>query len=208
MKVAIIDYGVGNLGSVRRALALLDADAFIASAPDELAVAERIILPGVGSFSDGMARLAAQGWSEEILRQVNQSAKPLLGLCLGMQLLASRGREGGDTPGLGLVPGEVVRLDSIGCRLRIPHVGWNAISLCAGEHGLLAGIPEGADFYFVHSYAFVPTESRQVRATTDYGVPVVAAVGAGRVSGTQFHPEKSSKAGLRLLKNFLEAGSC
>jgi len=208
MKVAIIDYGVGNLGSVRRALARLDAEAVITDRPAQLAGADRIILPGVGSFSDGMARLGAHGWVEEIQRQVRESGKPLLGLCLGMQLLASRGREGGDTPGLGFVAGDVVRLDTIGCRLRIPHVGWNTITRSGGDHGLLAGIPDGTDFYFVHSYAFAPANSGHVWAATDYGVPVVAAVGTGHVFGTQFHPEKSSKAGLRLLRNFLEFGSC
>lgn len=210
MKVAIVDYGMGNLGSVRRALAELGASAVIAEQPAQLAEAERIILPGVGSFADGMAHLDGRGWSEAIRRQVQENGKPLLGICLGMQLLAGSGSEGGngnDTPGLNLIPGDVVRLDTLGCTLRIPHVGWNAITL-PGESRLFTGIPPATDFYFVHSYAFRPACPEDVLASTEYGIPVVAAVGRGHVFGTQFHPEKSSKAGFRLLKNFLAHTLC
>lgn len=210
MKLAIVDYGLGNLGSVRRALAELGVEAAIAERPEQLAAAERIILPGVGSFADGMAYLNERGWSDEIRRQALEAGKPLLGICLGMQLLASVGSEGsngGNTPGLGLIPGAVVRLDTLGCALRIPHVGWNAIAL-HGEPALFAGIPPGTDFYFVHSFALRPACPEAILASTGYGVPVVAAIGDGCVFGTQFHPEKSSKAGLRLLKNFLELVPC
>jgi imidazole glycerol-phosphate synthase subunit HisH len=210
MKIAVVDYGLGNLGSVLRALAELGADAAIAERPEQLAAAERIILPGVGSFTDGMAYLNEHGWSDEIRRQTLEIGKPLLGICLGMQLLASVGSEGAsgsNTPGLDLISGQVVRLDTLGCTLRIPHVGWNAIVPC-GEPALFAGIPAGTDFYFVHSFAFRPARPEDILASTDYGVPVVAAIGNGCVLGTQFHPEKSSKAGLRLLKNFLELAPC
>lgn len=208
MRVAIVDYGMGNLGSVNRALALLGADGFLAGAPADLKSADRIILPGVGSFGDGMMHLTERGWVEEIRRQILEDHKPLLGICLGMQLLAAMGTEGQDTPGLGLIAGRVVRLDTIGCTLRIPHVGWNAISLANSANALFEGIPDGTDFYFVHSFAFQPTDTSHIIATTPYDVPVVAAVSDGAVFGTQFHPEKSSKAGLRLLRNFLNFKPC
>ena len=210
MKVAIVNYGMGNLGSVRRALTELGADVEIAESPVQLAAAERIVLPGVGSFADGMMLLNAQGWVDEIRRQSWEYGKPVLGICLGMQLLASFGSEGGKghtISGLDLIAGEVVRLDTLGCTQRIPHVGWNSITP-SGESALMAGIPADTDFYFVHSFAFRAAHPRDILASTDYGVPVVAAVGKGHVLGTQFHPEKSSKAGFRLLKNFLELAPC
>jgi glutamine amidotransferase len=161
----------------------------------------------VGSFADGMAHLEERGWTAALRAEVG-AGKPLLGICLGMQLLASHGTEGGDTPGLDLVPGAVRRLEALGCALRVPHVGWNAITPAGSGGGLFAAISPGTDFYFVHSYAFVPESAEHVLARTDYGVPVVAAVARGNVFGTQFHPEKSSRAGLRLLRNFLEGAAC
>lgn len=208
MKVAVVDYGMGNLGSVNRALALLGAQGHIAGQPDDLKTADRIILPGVGSFGDGMRHLTERGWVEEIRRQVLENGKPLLGICLGMQLLATMGTEGEDTLGLGLIAGRVVRLDTIGCTLRIPHVGWNSIALSHSDSALFQGIPDGTDFYFVHSFAFQPANGSHIDATTPYDIPVVAAVSDGAVLGTQFHPEKSSKAGLRLLRNFLDFTPC
>lgn len=210
MKVAIIDYGMGNLGSVRRALDELDAETVIVSRPEQAASADRLVLPGVGSFADGMASLNDSGWTAAIREQVVDKGKPLLGICLGMQLLAYRGDEGlvdGFSAGLGLVPGEVVRLDRLGCTLRIPHVGWNAIEPAA-EAALFTGIPGGTDFYFVHSYAFHAAEPADVLARCDYGVRFAAAIGRGNVMGTQFHPEKSSRAGFRVLRNFLGMTPC
>jgi len=207
MKVAIVDYSMGNLGSVIRALAELGADAFIAGRPEQLAAAERIVLPGVGSFADGMAHLAAHGWTEAI-RQAVFAGRPLLGICLGMQLLASRGTEGGDYAGLGLIPGEVSRLTALGCGQRIPHVGWNNIRVVGNSGGLFVGIPNGTDFYFVHSFAFQATEISDVLADVNYGITFPAAVGRGHVFGAQFHPEKSSRAGFRLLRNFLDYKPC
>ncbi len=125
-----------------------------------------------------------------------------------MQLLATRGTEGGSTTGLDLIPGEVVRLDALGCNLRIPHVGWNSVSLANSKPELFGGIPNETDFYFVHSFGFRPDRTEDVLARAEYGISIVAAVGTGRVFGTQFHPEKSSKAGLRLIKNFLDSTSC
>lgn len=207
MKVCIIDYGMGNLGSVRRALIELGVDPIIGTDPAELSNADRIILPGVGSFSDAMSNLVQGGWVDEIRRQVLDLEKPFLGICLGMQLLASRGCEHGDTEGLNLIPGEIVTLNSLGCDLRVPHVGWNQIET-RNDHKLFAGIPDGTDFYFVHSFAFKPKGEGSVLAITDYGAPIVAAVGRGNVLGAQYHPEKSAKAGFRQLKNFLEYNVC
>lgn len=201
--VAIVDYGMGNLASVSGALAELGVPAIIARQPSQLAAADRLILPGVGSFAEGMANLNKHGWVDAIHREV-ESGKPLLGICLGMQLLASRGTEGGENEGLNLIPGEVKRLDTLGCNQRIPHVGWNSVRVLGHEGGLFAGIPDATDFYFVHSFAFHAAAAKDVRAEADYGVPFPAAVGCGHVSGTQFHPEKSSRAGFRLLRNFLD----
>lgn len=208
MKVAIVDYGMGNLGSVSRALAELGAQVHIADHPEQLSAADRIVLPGVGSFADGMTHLSACGWDDAIREQTGTVGKPLLGICLGMQLLASSGTEGGEMPGLGLVSGKVVRLDTLGCNLRIPHAGWNSVAVAQTDTPLFSGIPSGTDFYFVHSYSFHANAVAQVLAHTDYGVPVVAAICDGHIFGTQFHPEKSSKAGFRLLKNFLELKPC
>jgi glutamine amidotransferase len=210
MKVGIVNYGMGNLGSVRRALEGAGAEVFVAEHPSALYEANRIVLPGVGAFFEGMTRLRDGGWAETLVKLVNEHGRPLLGVCLGMQMLASRGTEGGDTPGLGFVEGEVVRLDTLGCCLRIPHIGWNDIRYGVEDsaRGLFAHIPQQSDFYFVHSYAFRAKHEVDVAAITDYGVPVVAAVVHGNVFGTQFHPEKSSKAGRQLLRNFLDYVPC
>lgn len=202
MKVAVIDYGMGNLGSVRRAFAALSSEVFVADRPGSLNNAERIVLPGVGSFAEGMARLSEHGWTSAIREQVLEFGKPFLGICLGMQLLATNGTEGGETAGLGLIDGAVIRLDSLGCPLCIPHVGWNAVTL-NNTSSLFAGIPDETDFYFVHSYAFRPASVDHILAFTDYGMPIVAAIGQKHIFGAQFHPEKSSKAGFRVLENFL-----
>jgi imidazole glycerol-phosphate synthase subunit HisH len=206
--IAIINSGIGNIGSVRRALAELGADSVVADSPEVLETADRVILPGVGSFADGMSVMRENGWVEPLRKAVVEHGTPLLGICLGMHLLAESGTEGGDIPGLGLIPGRIVRLDAIGCGERIPHVGWNDVRLCQPGHPLFAGIPSRTDFYFVHSYAYAETTAEDVIGEIDYGVPVTAVVGRGNVYGTQFHPEKSSKAGIRLLRNFLDADSC
>lgn len=210
MKVGIVNYGMGNLGSVRRALEDLGAQAFIADHPGALYEADRVVLPGVGAFLEGMTRLRDGGWADALHKLNWDHRRPLLGICLGMQMLASRGEEGGGTPGLGFVEGDVVRLDSLGCRLRIPHVGWNDLCYGAGAaaRALFAHIPQRSDFYFVHSYAFHARREADVAATTDYSVPIVAAIGQGNVFGTQFHPEKSSKVGRQLLRNFLDYVPC
>ena len=205
--IAIIDYGMGNLGSVRRALTELGSESFFARTPDEAQGADRFILPGVGSFADGMRNLTDAGWPEALRRAVWEEGRPLLGICLGMQLLARTGSEGGLSNGLELVDGEVVHLQEIGCTNRIPHVGWNSIRF--GESSsLFEGIPPETDFYFVHSFGYRGLPAKALLATTDYGGHLVAAVGARNVFGTQFHPEKSSKAGIRVLQNFIRTMPC
>ena len=207
MKVGIVNYGMGNLGSVRRAFEDLGASVFVATHPSTLHDADRIVLPGVGAFSHGMAKLLSGGWGPVLRELVDDHQRPLLGICLGMQMLASRGDEGGDRPGLALIAGRVQHLEALGCKLRVPHVGWNDISFAASE-SLFTHVPKGSDFYFVHSFAFVADEPGDVIAHTAYGVPVVAAVRRRNVFGTQFHPEKSSKAGRQLLRNFLDYAPC
>lgn len=207
MSVAIVNYGMGNLGSVRRALEDLAADVVIAEHPVALLESTRIILPGVGAFAEAMARLRAGGWVEALTRQVLEAGTPLLGICLGMQLLSTSSEEHGLSCGLNLIPGRVRRLDALGCSLRIPHVGWNEVRHRDGAP-LFAGIPQAMDFYFVHSYAVDTDDPRDVVATTPYDAAITAAVCRGHVFGTQFHPEKSSKAGRQVLKNFLDVAAC
>lgn len=207
MKIAIVNYGMGNLGSVRRAFEELGAEPLIANHPAALYDVNRIVLPGVGAFAEGMAYLDQGGWSDALRELVGEQGKPLLGICLGMQMLAGEGHEGGVTRGLGLIPGHVRRLDALGCSLRIPHVGWNEV--CHAEQDVLfESIPSAADFYFVHSYAFVPEQREHLIASVPYGVDLTAAVRCNHVFGCQFHPEKSSKAVRRLLRNFLSYSSC
>lgn len=207
MKVALVNYGMGNLASVARALEDLGASVLEAQHPAALFDADRIVLPGVGAFTQGMQRLEHAGWPEALQRSVAEDGRPLLGICLGMQMLAAEGDEGGPRPGLGFLGGRIRRLDALGCSLRVPHVGWNDARHAEGEP-LFAHIGQGADFYFVHSYAFDAADRAEVVAWTDYGIPVAAAVHRGHVFGTQFHPEKSSKAGRQLLRNFLDYAPC
>ena len=214
MRVGVIDYGVGNLGSVLRALDELRVTSILITRAVDMDSVDSLILPGVGSFADCAGRLAKDAWSQALRDQVLGGHRPLLGVCVGMQLLASCSLEGADkdspgaVQGLGFVPGRVEHLRALGCTLRVPHVGWNEVVQCETKCDLLDGIPDGTDFYFVHSYAFVPDDPADLMATTDYGVAVAAAVGRGRIWGTQFHPEKSSRAGLRLLQNFIEGPVC
>jgi glutamine amidotransferase len=206
MTVAIINYGMGNLGSVAQAFDDLGAPAKIAEHPAMLFEAQRIVLPGVGAFGEGMARLRDGGWAEALSRLV-EDGRPLLGICLGMQMLAQVGEEGRLCEGLGFISGRVRRLDALGCTLRVPHVGWNDVDYVSGGP-LFEHIPPRSDFYFVHSYAVSEVSPEELSATVDYDVPLVAAVRRGNVFGAQFHPEKSSKVGRQLLRNFLVYEPC
>jgi imidazole glycerol-phosphate synthase subunit HisH len=207
MKVGVVNYGMGNLGSVRRALEDLRAEVVIAEDPQTLREVDRIILPGVGAFGEGMARLRSGGWVDALRAQVEESGTPLLGICLGMQMLGTSSAENGFSEGLDFIAGRVRRLDAIGCSLRIPHVGWNDVGFQDGAR-LFHQIPQSSDFYFVHSYALEPDDPGDLCATTTYGARLAAAVQKGHVFGTQFHPEKSSRAGRQVLRNFLDFAAC
>ena len=212
MKVGVIDYGVGNLGSVIRALEELRVAPVLINRAADLHATDRLILPGVGNFADCAKLLDAGDWTTALRDEVLGYGRPLLGVCVGMQLLADKSTEGSIeeqyTPGLGFIPGKVQHLRTLGCTLRVPHVGWNGITHTRPDDHLFDGITDGTDFYFVHSYAFAAKDTKDVLATTDYGLPITAAVRRGHVWGTQFHPEKSSRAGLRLLRNFIEGPAC
>jgi len=207
--VALIDYGSGNLRSAEKALARAAAEGAtgheiaVTADPADVAQAERIVLPGVGAFADCMRGLTSIASMREALEDaVLKRGVPFLGICVGMQLLASVGREFGDTPGLGWIGGEVVKLTRSDPSLKIPHMGWNELTVLRA-HPLFAGIETGAHAYFVHSFEFRARDTAHVLATTDYGGPLTAAVAHANIAGTQFHPEKSQAIGLRLLQNFL-----
>lgn len=201
MNVLVINYGMGNLASVRRAFEECGATVLVSDNPDDLSGVDRIVLPGVGAFPDGMNNLAVAGWPAKLHAALKDPEVRLLGICLGMQLLADRGFEGEETAGLGLIPGTVTRLQPPGGE-RIPHVGWNEIH-AAQPHPLLEEIPDGTDFYFVHSYRFQPKDPESSLARTPYCGDFASIVGRRNVVGTQFHPEKSSKQGFQLIRNFL-----
>ncbi len=200
MTVHIVGYDAGNIGSVVRAFRRIAVDAQVAAEPASLRKATHVLLPGVGGFAAAMHVLDASGWSDA-LREHAAAERPLLGICLGMQLLATTGDEGGSTSGLGLIPGRVEHLEALGCPLRVPHIGWNEVRQ-SRPSALHAGIEDGADFYFAHSYAFVPDAQEDVVGWVDHGIRFPGMVQRGFVMGIQFHPEKSSAYGLEALMNF------
>lgn len=200
MSIGVIDYGMGNLASVAKAFRALGATADIISTPDEISRAEILVLPGVGAFPDAMAHLREARLVEPI-QAASRAGKPLLGICLGMQLLFSRGTEKQECAGLDLLPGTVVRFDD-SSDLKVPHMGWNQLQPRA--HALFEGVPAGSWVYFVHSYYPRPEDPDTVLATAEYGASFACVVGRGRTVGIQFHPEKSQKVGLTLLENFLK----
>ncbi|MDD5217749.1 MAG: imidazole glycerol phosphate synthase subunit HisH [Candidatus Omnitrophica bacterium] len=202
MKVLVVDYKMGNLGSVRRSFEECGAEVTISNQPKDLENAEKFVLPGVGAFKDGMARLESEGWVPKIKEAIGDGV-PMLGICLGMQLLAAKGFEGGEISGLNLIPGEVKRFVPPAENERIPHIGWNEVYSTQGAV-LFDQIPSGTDFYFVHSYHFVPHDPANILAETPYCGRFVSAVMADRVFGVQFHPEKSGKPGFALIRNFLK----
>jgi imidazole glycerol-phosphate synthase subunit HisH len=203
-RVAIVDYGMSNLDSVARAIEECGGSPLLTKAPGDLADASRIILPGVGVFADAMARLRSLGYEDALQEQVRVKAVPFLGICLGMQLMATRGVEGGETRGLGWIEGDCIRLEPAAGDTRIPHVGWNELEHSAdAPPALLAGIPNGRDFYFVHSYHLRCARPADVAARTPYCGGFVSIVGGGTLWGVQFHPEKSQQDGFKLLRNFL-----
>lgn len=207
MRVGIINYGMGNLASIQNALESLGADSFIMGSPDLLASADRIILPGVGAFAAAMKHLKKDQWLPAIRQVVEEEHRPLLGICLGMQLLLSSGDEGGPCDGLNFIKGEVKRLQLDDATLRVPHVGWNEVDYTT-DSPLFTDIPDQSDFYFVHSFAAIPASDDDVIARTQYGGDFVVAIRRNNIFGVQFHPEKSSIPGRKLLQNFLEYHPC
>lgn len=196
----IIDYGVGNLFSLRSSFAKIGEETVLCADPDGLREAERILLPGVGAFSDAAARLRASGMADALTDRV-RAGTPVLGICLGMQLLFDKSFEYGEHPGLGLIPGEIRPLAPLVDGLKVPHMGWNALRLTRPEHPLLQNVRAGDCVYFVHSYAAFDCDP-SVIATAEYGIPVTAAVACKNVLGCQFHPEKSGSVGLGILRAF------
>ena len=201
--IGIIDYGLGNLTSVAGAVAKIGFEPSISSDIKVLAHCEKLILPGVGAFGDGMKNLRDRGLIGPLTEVVTKTGKPILGICLGFQLLAKRSEEFGDHEGLGWIDAEVTAIEPDDPKLRIPHVGWNELFQCA-DCVLFDDVPDESLFYYVHSYALRPANPRIVVGECDYGGRFAAAVQSGSIFGTQFHPEKSQLHGLTLLRNFLE----
>lgn len=200
MAIAIVDYGMGNMHSVSKAVERLGYEALITSVESEILSADGVILPGVGAFGDAMAQLR-QSSLDAVVQKVAAGKQPLLGICLGMQLLFSISEEHGSYKGLDILPGSVVRF--AGGDYKVPHMGWNNLKYMEQESPLFAGLAEGY-VYFVHSYHVLPEVKTDLLARTDYGQPVTAIVGRGSVFGMQFHPEKSGELGMSLLRNFLK----
>ncbi len=205
MKIAIIDYGMGNLKSVYKAFKALGFEATITSSPEDLLKADKVVLPGVGAFRDAIEELNQSGLSEAV-KEVAQKGTPLLGICLGMQLLFDKSYEYGEYEGLQLLPGEIVKfkeeemVDQKGNRLKVPHMGWNNLEIIK-KAPLLEGLGEAPSVYFVHSY-YLTTTADVVSAYTDYGTRIAIAAQRENIFATQFHPEKSGAVGLKILENF------
>ena len=200
--IAVIDYGVGNLFSLVSSLKMVSADSIVTSAPEEIRKADKIILPGVGAFEDAKRKLVESGL-ETVIKEEVTKGKPIFGICLGMQMLFEKSYEYGEHEGLGLLKGSVVPMEGkIPENLKIPHIGWNALSV-KKEHPIFKYTKDGDFVYFVHSY-YAEGVGESLLATAEYGRELTAAVALGNVTGTQFHPEKSGEAGLRILKAFAE----
>ncbi len=212
LSVVVVDYGLGNLLSVRRGLESAGATVNVTSDPDAVLSAPRVVLPGVGAFARGMGELSRQGM-DQVVKEVAKKGTPLLGICLGMQMLFETSEEFGQTAGLGLIPGNVIAVPSVestGQPLKVPHIGWNALRLSPGRPSwtgtILADIEPGAACYFVHSFMGEPTDTADRVADCEYGDQrISAAVRRGNVQGCQFHPEKSGPTGLRILKRFVRS---
>lgn len=197
--ISIVDYGMGNLRSVQKAFEKLGVAAQIVTRPEQIQTAEKLVLPGVGAFRDAIHELQRQELVEPIKAHIHAD-KPFLGICLGLQMLFDVSYEDGEWPGLGVLPGKVVRFAE-NPELKVPHMGWNQLEV-VGEPRLLAGIPRDAYFYFVHSYFVVPQDDGVIAARTDYGQKFVSMIARNNLFATQFHPEKSQAMGLTLLNNF------
>jgi len=211
MTIAIVDYGSGNLRSAAKAFERVVVEAgshesvTVTADPDAVAAADRVVLPGVGAFADCKAGLQAlDGMVDAITTAVVQKGRPILGICVGMQLMATRGLEHGETAGFGWIEGDVAAIEPSDPTLKIPHMGWNQLILPPSPHPVLQGLAEDAHAYFVHSYAMQCRNPSEALARVEYGGEVTAAVGRDNIVGTQFHPEKSQSTGLKLIDNFIK----
>lgn len=205
MKILIIDYGMGNLFSVKKSFEKCGADAFVSADPKDINQADKVVLPGVGAFKSAIDRLKKYAWFDAIRKACCREGKPMLGICLGMQLLADKSDEssnGQSVEGLGIIPGHVKRFTSTALNERIPHVGWNEVHF-RDDHALFDSIRNGSDFYFVHSYHFIPSDDDYAVSHTPYCGKFVSSINKNNIFGVQFHPEKSSHCGLQLIKNFI-----
>jgi len=211
MSVVIIDYESGNLRSAEKSFARvaqeenLPLDVMVSADPEDIRRADRVVLPGVGAYGDCIQGLKAiDGMIEALTEAVQKRAVPFMGICVGMQMLADQGLEHGTHAGLGWIGGAVVPIDPADPSLKIPHMGWNALTIEDPNHPLFAGITSGSDVYFVHSYHMTPQDPAHRLASVDYGQPLSAVIGKDTMVGTQFHPEKSQAVGLKLISNFLK----
>lgn len=196
--IAIINYGMGNLRSVQAGLEYAGQKALVTDDPKKIADAPAVVLPGVGAFCDAISRLRETGLGDAF-REAVGSGKPCLGICLGLQLLFSESEEGGLYRGLDIMQGRVIRFSN---RLKVPHIGWNQINIKKPESPIFQGVPDGSHMYFVHSYYVQPSDPDVIAATTDYGIDFTSMIAKDNLFATQFHPEKSQKIGLQLLRNF------
>ena len=201
--ISIVNYGMGNLKSLSNAFAFLGVDCRVVDAPAEILASRKLVLPGVGSFAQAMANIRALGIEDALNRAVRERGVPILGICLGMQLMAESGEEDGVTPGLGWFKGTVRRMPA-GPGLKLPHVGFNAVTPCPDNSLIFRGLAGEVDFYFVHGYALSDCRAEEISSWTDYGGRFPSSVSRDNVFGTQFHPEKSQGNGLALLKNFTD----
>ncbi len=201
MKVVIIDYKIGNIKSVLRSFEKFTKDVVISDNPADLKTATHIVLPGVGSFADCMKSLNESGFIPTLIEEVLQNKIPFLGICVGMQMLATIGLEGGEEKGLNFISGKVQKMIPLKNE-PIPHVGWNEIKK-QSDHPIMNGINDGTDFYFVHSYHFIPNNKKNIVAITPYAGEVASIVAENNIIGVQFHPEKSQIAGFKIIENFL-----
>jgi glutamine amidotransferase len=200
--VAIVDYGLGNLMSVRNALALLGVQAKMTSDPVDISSSTHLILPGVGSFVEGMRGLREKGLIELLHQEVLEKKKRILGICLGMQLFATEGYEHEHCQGLNFIQGKVLKIDTAASGLRLPHIGWNDVRV-AGDHVITRGFDHVPVFYFVHSYHLFPQDGAVIAGVCDYGQEFAALIEKGNIFGAQFHPEKSHEDGMVIFRNFL-----
>ena len=202
--VDIINYGMGNLRSVENAVLKLNFKPKIILNPDELNSSRRIILPGVGSFKSAMSLLTEGGWISNLKKNVLENKKPLFGICLGMQLLGTDSEEHGHSEGLNFIPGKIKSLKNLGCKDKLPQIDWNTVNF-KKDHKYIKDIPNLSDFYFVNSFVFSPLNQEDLISSTNYGIDFCSIISNKNIFGTQFHPEKSSKIGLKILENFINA---